>query len=124
MAKFQKGQSGNPPKQFKPGESGNPGGYSKKSRIQDAYNRLLELPASKAIKADPRDNAATRLARKQLRKAISKSDTRAAIEVTDRTEGKAPQRIQVENSGNDRLMLLMASFDREHEKDSETPAQE
>lgn len=114
---WEKGKSANPATQFQPGQTGNPGGYSSKARMRDAYRKLLELPPSK-LKDDPKDDTATRLCKRIIRKAIKQGNIAAATEIANRAEGKAPQPIDVGFDGQDPLAELIGEFRKEYEKSS------
>jgi Family of unknown function (DUF5681) len=85
-----KRRGGNPAKikpfEFQPGQSGNPSGRPKK-HITEAYLKLL----GRKFPGDPkRRTYAELIAEAQAKEAI-KGKTQAAIEITDRTEGKTTQ---------------------------------
>ena len=78
------------PYRWKKGQSGNPGGRPKTKVLSEAYrNALAEL--------SPKDQRtlAEAIAAALVRRAL-KSDVRAAAEIADRTEGKAPQSVRLE----------------------------
>ena len=85
---------------WEPGKgSPNPGGYPKGTpKVSVAYARLLALPAAELATYEPA-TVAEAIALKQIR-AATEDKTPAfralpsAIEITDRTEGKAQQRIE------------------------------
>jgi hypothetical protein len=75
---------------WQPGQSGNPGGRPKKLPITDALRELVEKGAV------PRKRAATlagQLAQQLLRQAL-RGKMAPLVEVIDRIEGKARQRIE------------------------------
>lgn len=96
---------------FKPGVSGNPGGKHKNTpKITNAYARLLQLSPAELEEFTP-SNVAEQIALEQVKTAqrdatrgmynvdLKPADTLAATkEITDRTEGRALQRVQVDNT--------------------------
>jgi hypothetical protein len=80
---------------FQPGQSGNPGGRPKKQPVTDALRELIEQGA--IPKARP-ETLADQLARQLVRQAL-KGKLAPLVEIIDRVEGKARQR--VEQSGPD-----------------------
>lgn len=97
------------PTQFKPGESGNPGGNHKRSpKISNAYARILSMTPDELKKFKP-VNVAEELALNQIKNAQTgkpAATLRAVREVTDRTEGRAPQRVMVDNTSElERLVI-------------------
>lgn len=99
---------------FQPGISGNPGGRVKEKPINEAYRalqrRTIPIEAetledgSQQIKIPALDEYFSELIKKgritvaemtalQVTIAAHKGDLKAAIEITDRTEGKVPQGI-------------------------------
>lgn len=75
---------------FQPGQSGNPGGRPKKSPVTDALRELVERSAVPRKKAP---TIAGRLAQELLRQAL-KGKMAPIVEVIDRIEGKARQRVE------------------------------
>ena len=73
---------------FKPGESGNKQGYSLKSRLDDAMGKRLTKPPDDAIAVD-------QLVYSTLEGAILREPT-PFKEVWDRTEGKVPDKVNVD----------------------------
>jgi hypothetical protein len=93
---------------FKKGASGNPGGVKKGTVfIAEAYKRLLSMAPDELKKYRPQ-SVAERIALEQVQNAcgdgVEQQSLPAAREITDRTEGKAPQtvnltgEIQIESS--------------------------
>jgi hypothetical protein len=84
---------------FVPGQSGNPGGVRKGTVfISECYKRLSSLPLAELEVYEP-VNVAEAIALRQVKDALGKTKEVEALpavkEITDRTEGKAPQRIEV-----------------------------
>jgi hypothetical protein len=80
------------------GQSGNPGGRPSKLPVTDALRLLLdeeELPK----RAHPKMSVAERLALKLIRQAMKARDLDALVELMDRVEGKARQRIEASGPG-------------------------
>lgn len=75
---------------WQPGQSGNPGGRPKKQPITDALRDLVER-ATIPLKRPP--TLAEQLARQLLRQAL-KGKMAPIVEVIDRIEGKARQRVE------------------------------
>jgi hypothetical protein len=93
---------------FSKGMSGNPGGVKKGTVfISEAYKRMLAMSPEELKKYKPK-NVAEQIAIEQVRNAggdgMEQLSLQAAKEITDRTEGKAPQTVnlsgdlQIENS--------------------------
>lgn len=92
-------------KPFKPGESGNPGGLPAGTpRLSTAYQKLLGAEAGRARL--PVDTVADEIAAGVIKKA-RQGDVRAAIEIADRTEGKATQRIAGADNGPIPMVVKM-----------------
>jgi hypothetical protein len=80
------------------GQSGNPGGRPSKLPISDALRLLLgEQGIPKAI--HPEMTNAERMAMRLIRKAMKETDFKALVEIMDRVEGKARQRIEASGPG-------------------------
>ena len=94
----------NPPTEtrFKPGQSGNPGGLPKGTpKMSVAYMKLLALSPDELKSFKPK-NVAEEIALKQVRAACKSSKALASVkEITDRTEGKVPQRVEVKEDNVD-----------------------
>ena len=85
---------------FKPGVSGNPGGRPKTRLLSEAFrNRLGEVDPSSG-KTNAEIIADTLTERAKI------GDVKAAAEIADRCEGKAPQRLDVVS------VQIRASWDR------------
>jgi hypothetical protein len=96
-------------KPFQPGHSGNPGGnYKRTPKVSNAYARLLAMTEEELQNFRPA-NGAEILAWQQFNNARGgkpADSLNAAREVTDRTEGRARQSIQVSNTGElERLII-------------------
>lgn len=81
---------------FKAGQSGNPGGVKKGTVfVGEAYKRLLTLSPQEIAEFQPA-NCAEAIALRQVGSAIFGTDALpSAKEITDRTEGKAPQNVKL-----------------------------
>jgi hypothetical protein len=97
---------------FKPGESGNPSGGPKFKKVSEALRRLLELDVSEPI---PMRTNAERLALEMFKMACKKK-LGALAEVCDRTEGRAPIAISVEDQNNDPLSQLVIFMKEESQR--------
>lgn len=92
---------------FKPGESGNPGTPAPKPKITPAIRRFLDREPP--ITAWKPQTIAEELAQKIIERAINGSD-RAAEMILDRTEGKVPERIEVDDGGRAAWLELYARY--------------
>ena len=82
------------PTQWKKGESGNPGGRPKSKTLSDAYRNKLE----ERVPNDPEGRTwAELIAEAQVRDAV-RGNVQAAREIADRTEGRARQAIEFEDT--------------------------
>lgn len=83
---------------FRPGQSGNPGGVAKGTVfVSEVYKRLMSLPLDQLAAFEP-SNAAEAAALKQVHATIDAPHLDALPslkEITDRTEGKARQAVDV-----------------------------
>ena len=94
-----KPRRGNPekikPYRFRPGQSGNPGGRPK-NLLTEAYRDVLE----RRVPGDPEGRTfAQAIAFAVAREAV-RGNIRAAVEIADRTEGKAMQGVQMSGAGD------------------------
>jgi hypothetical protein len=79
-------------KGFMPGQSGNPGGRPKGTvKLSTCYERSLARP----YPDDPEGRTYAQVIADKAVELAAKGDIPAIKEVTDRTEGKAPQRVEV-----------------------------
>ncbi|HXR17449.1 MAG TPA: DUF5681 domain-containing protein [Terriglobales bacterium] len=103
------GKSNNPniaedgkPHRWKKGQSGNPSGRPKSKTLSDAYRTKLEEP----VPNDPEARTwAELIAEAQVRDAV-RGNVQAAREIADRTEGRARQAIEFEDT------TMAKAFDR------------
>ena len=100
---------------FQPGQSGNPGGWPKGvPRISDAYARLIKLSPAELESFEPA-NVAELAALKQIRATIDGTAAIKALpslqEITDRTEGKARQVLEV-NTGLEHERMIIRLQER------------
>jgi hypothetical protein len=100
---------GKPPvkTQFQKGKSGNPGGLPKGvPKVSVAYQKLLRMTAEELHEFKPR-TAADAIAYRQVMTAIyGEKALAAAKEITDRTEGKARQTVDLDQpSEMERLII-------------------
>lgn len=110
---------GTPPAGFnKHPENISPGGWNKEESISYQYNRLMRMEPAELDAFKPQtvaqEIAVARV--KQARKDTGLLDTK---EITDRTEGKAPQSIDV-TSGGDKLGATITFADHPKADDSST----
>jgi hypothetical protein len=92
--------------QFKPGQSGNPNGRPRKP-VTEALNELL----TERVPGDKQKRTKARLLADILFTQAMKGKVQAAIEIIDRTEGRAPQSIQM--SGPQGSAIPIESMSRE-----------
>jgi hypothetical protein len=95
------GKSNNPniaqegkPHRWKKGQSGNPSGRPKSKTLSEAYRKKLEEP----VPNDPEGRTwAELIAEAQVRDAV-RGNVQAAREIADRTEGRARQAFEFEDT--------------------------
>jgi len=80
-------------------ENRNPGGWKKEDSISYQYNKLMRLPWAEFLAFKP-ETAAQKIAFKRITMAITSEGLHDTKEITDRTEGKAPQSIDVTTNGD------------------------
>ena len=112
-------------KPFKPGQSGNPGGRPKKRPITDRYYEMAEEQIPETLRSKMQKSLGIKLPEgstwgrivtlRQFLQAsglrIDSGSTRAAREIREAIEGKAPQRIEI--SGPERKEIrISVRFDR------------
>jgi len=92
---------------FKPGQSGNPGGLPQGTpKVSVAYQKLLALSAEQLANFKPA-TVAEAIAYRQIGSAVFGAQALpSAIEITDRTEGKAPQTIKHEDVSEIERLLI------------------
>ncbi len=83
-------------KPFVKGQSGNPSGRPKKKPITEAYERLL----TEVVPGDPKQRTYAEIIALSMMRSAMKGKIQAAIEVTDRTEGRPSQAVDMNHSGN------------------------
>lgn len=82
------------PYRWKKGQSGNPSGRPKSKTLSDAYRNKLE----ESVPNDPESRTwAELIAEAQVRDAV-RGNVQAAREIADRTEGRARQAIEFEDT--------------------------
>ena len=95
------------PYRFQPGQSGNPGGRPKKLPVTEEYLAMANEPVPEPLRERLNKKAgknflpkgvtfARAMALQRWLDALEKSGTQAAREITDRIEGKAAQRIEMD----------------------------
>lgn len=94
---------------WKPGETGNPGGnYKRTPKVSNAYARLLAMSPDELESFKP-TNGAEIIALEQFnnaRKGKPSDQLGAAKEIVDRTEGRAPQRIVLDNTSELEKLII------------------
>lgn len=89
-------------------ENRNPGGWDKTQSISYQYNRLMRLPFEELKNFQP-ETVAQKIALQRVRTAITNEGLQDTKEITDRTEGKAPQSIDV-TSGGEQIKTTLVEF--------------
>lgn len=110
------------PYRWKPGESGNPAGRPKSATLSEAYRaRLNEVDPD-----DPHGRSFMDVIADRIVARAAKGLVKAATELADRTEGKAPQSLSLSGPGGAPLArppVFEIYFSREPEGETETPPQ-
>jgi len=95
---------------WEPGKSANPGGQRKgQVYVSECYKRLILLTPDEIETYAP-VNVAEKIALTQVKNALADKEPLLALpstkEITDRTEGKAPQRVEISKApeGTDELL--------------------
>lgn len=86
----------------------NDGRWNKEDSISYQYNKLIRLPFSELEKFEP-ETVAQKIALKRIMVAITNEGLHDTKEITDRTEGKAAQSIDVTSDG-EKLTVAMVEF--------------
>ena len=86
--------------QWKPGQSGNPGG-----RPRDLLTREYRQLLGELVPGDPTKRTFARLIAEAIAREAVKGKWQAAIEIADRTEGKAMHGLQVSGPGGGAIAL-------------------
>lgn len=97
-------------------ENRNPGGWKKEESISYQYNRLLRMTPSELNDFKP-DTVAQKIAMIRLKQALKTDGLSDVKEITDRTEGKAPQFIGL--GSGDEYKTALVRFVGEDEPDAE-----
>lgn len=91
---------------WQPGQSGNPGGMPKGTpKVSVAYAKLLALDPTELADYQPA-TVAEDIALARIVAARGKRGLADTAEITDRTEGKAPQRIEHANVSDSERMII------------------
>ena len=77
-------------------ENRNPGGWNKEESISYQYNRLMRLSPEEFSSFKPA-TIAQQIALQRIKTAITNVGLLDTKEITDRTEGKAPQKLDISN---------------------------
>lgn len=86
-------------------ENRNPGGWNKEQSISYQYNMLMRLTPDKLAEFEP-TTVAQKIALKRIQTAITEGGLNDTKEITDRTEGKAPQSIDLTSGGKTVVALV------------------
>lgn len=89
-------------------ENRNPGGWKKEDSISYQYNMLMRLSPDELVKFKP-ETVAQMIAFKRIKEANKDNGLPDTREITDRTEGKAPQAIDI-TTGGEKLNVAMVEF--------------
>lgn len=84
------------------------GGWKKEDSISYQYNYLIRLPLEEFDKFEPKTKA-QKIAYTRIKEADKDTGLGETKEITDRTEGKAPQNIDV-TTGGEKLNIAMVEF--------------
>jgi len=100
---------------FQSGESGNPGGVRKgQVFVSECYKRLILLAPDELDGYEP-VNVAEEIALRQIKDARGSSPLTPSLpavkEITDRTEGKAPQRVDITSDVNVNVVQVRVILD-------------
>jgi hypothetical protein len=85
-----------------------PGGWKKEESIGYQYQRIIRMSPEERKKFTP-ETTAQEIALKQVKEALNNNGLPSAKEITDRTEGKAPQSIDV-TTGGEKLNVALVEF--------------
>lgn len=96
---------------WRPGESGNPGGRPGRSPLTDAYRARLDQ-ANPQDKHQPKRTFAECLAEVMVNRALA-GDLNAAIEITDRVEGKSVARTELTGVAGEDLFPRLSREENE-----------
>ena len=111
--------------QFAPGNNANPDGkggfgdnpenrsdgrWNKEGSISNQYNRILRMTDEEYEAFQP-NTRAERIALARIKEAEKANGLQDAKEITDRTEGKAPQKVDI--TTNDESLNLFGKLDTE-----------
>lgn len=99
-------------------ENRNPGGWNKDEAISYQYNLLMRMTPEELTEFTP-STVAQKIAWQRLTSALSKEGLMDTKEVTDRTEGKAPQSIDLTSGGGPLEPLTVRIID-ERQRDTDT----
>lgn len=113
---------GTPPAGFnKNPQNISPGGWKKENTISYQYNRFLNMTPEelKAFASTPDSERTVAMDIAYSRVLASRKSLMDTKEITDRTEGKAPQSIDV-TTGGDKLNIALVEFIDGTDKDEDT----
>jgi len=106
---------------WKPGQSGNPSGRPKRLPVSDRYREQMEMALPPEVCAQahlkPGSKFGDLLARGVIMRAATKGDAAAAKEVTDRIEGRAPLRLELEDRPEPKVVSPSAEMTSEQRRE-------
>lgn len=95
-----------------------PGGWSKEGSISYQYNRLMRMSIVELDEFIP-ETVAQDIALQRMRVARKEAGLNDAKEITDRTEGKAPQTIDMTSNGETLVPTVRIIDERPRNTDTE-----
>lgn len=97
----------------------NPGGWNKEGSISYQYNKLMRMTPEELVEFKP-ETVAQEIALARIRESKKAGGLHDAKEVTDRTEGKAPQFIGIGGEGDYKKALVEFIGDEPKDGDGTT----
>lgn len=94
-------------------ENRNPGGWKKEDSISYQYNKLMRMTPDEFNSFEP-ETVAQEIAYKRIKIARTEAGLYDTKEITDRTEGKAAQSIDMTSNGESINMPVVRIIDERH----------
>lgn len=98
-------------------ENRNPGGWKKEDSISYQYNKIMRLSYDEMLEYKP-ETVAQQIALQRIKTAIKPEGLHDTKEITDRTEGKAPQSVDVTSDGQQIQPMLVKFVGDDDKPDS------